>query len=242
MGRKLLALAAAVSTLAIIPAASAAVIVNGSSNVAPTVGVPAGQGTVQATQSSSVQAETFSANFLSAVYLNTLGTLDFYYEVFRTGPGSVSSLGEISGFSVANFTGFTVDGFATGATDPDGAGPFQGGANPFLADGTTPSGSTTSFGRSFLGDTVQTNFGLNGLSGTERSTTYIFRTNATAFNNLGTFGINGGGSAAQGFTFQPTSAVPEPATWAMMLAGFGIVGGAMRRRAKIKQKVRFALS
>jgi hypothetical protein len=27
-------------------------------------------------------------------------------------------------------------------------------------------------------------------------------------------------------------AVPEPATWAMMLAGFGFVGGAMRRRTK----------
>jgi hypothetical protein len=28
-------------------------------------------------------------------------------------------------------------------------------------------------------------------------------------------------------------AVPEPATWAMMIAGFGLVGGAMRRRRKI---------
>jgi hypothetical protein len=28
------------------------------------------------------------------------------------------------------------------------------------------------------------------------------------------------------------AAVPEPATWAMMLAGFGIVGGAMRRRQR----------
>jgi hypothetical protein len=27
------------------------------------------------------------------------------------------------------------------------------------------------------------------------------------------------------------SAVPEPATWAMMIGGFGLVGGAMRRRA-----------
>ncbi|WEK41727.1 MAG: PEPxxWA-CTERM sorting domain-containing protein [Candidatus Sphingomonas colombiensis] len=32
-------------------------------------------------------------------------------------------------------------------------------------------------------------------------------------------------------------AVPEPATWAMMIAGFGLVGAAMRRRAV---KVRFA--
>jgi PEP-CTERM motif len=30
-----------------------------------------------------------------------------------------------------------------------------------------------------------------------------------------------------------TPAVPEPATWGMMLAGFGIVGGAMRRRQRV---------
>lgn len=34
-----------------------------------------------------------------------------------------------------------------------------------------------------------------------------------------------------------TGAVPEPATWAMMITGFGFVGGAMRRRAV---KVNFA--
>lgn len=34
-----------------------------------------------------------------------------------------------------------------------------------------------------------------------------------------------------------TNAVPEPATWAMMIAGFGLVGGAMRRGAVA---VRFA--
>jgi hypothetical protein len=37
-----------------------------------------------------------------------------------------------------------------------------------------------------------------------------------------------------------TSAVPEPATWAMMLIGFGVVGYAMRRRSKVNVRVRFA--
>jgi len=32
------------------------------------------------------------------------------------------------------------------------------------------------------------------------------------------------------FFYTPTSAVPEPATWAMMIIGFGAIGGAMRRR------------
>jgi hypothetical protein len=32
-------------------------------------------------------------------------------------------------------------------------------------------------------------------------------------------------------TIVPSSAVPEPASWAMMLGGFGLIGGALRRRS-----------
>jgi hypothetical protein len=39
-------------------------------------------------------------------------------------------------------------------------------------------------------------------------------------------------------TFVPL--VPEPATWALMLAGFGAIGFAMRRQRKPQPKVRFA--
>lgn len=77
-------------------------------------------------------------------------------------------------------------------------------------------------------------------------------------------GIEGGGGAFFGFTttgavnsiaFQARSdiigfddirfdfvnaAVPEPATWAMMIGGFGLVGGAMRRRSSVNTTVRFA--
>lgn len=44
-------------------------------------------------------------------------------------------------------------------------------------------------------------------------------------------------TAANGFDFRSaisSAAVPEPATWALMLAGFGIVGRAMRRRPKVR--------
>lgn len=37
-----------------------------------------------------------------------------------------------------------------------------------------------------------------------------------------------------------SSGVPEPATWALMILGFGAVGGAMRRRQSVATKVRFA--
>jgi hypothetical protein len=36
------------------------------------------------------------------------------------------------------------------------------------------------------------------------------------------------------------TSVPEPGTWAMMLAGFGLIGFAMRRKSQAHPKVRFA--
>ena len=51
------------------------------------------------------------------------------------------------------------------------------------------------------------------------------------------FGVNRLG-VADNFTFDGvTNAVPEPASWALMIAGFGLVGGAMRSR---KRSVAFA--
>jgi hypothetical protein len=46
----------------------------------------------------------------------------------------------------------------------------------------------------------------------------------------------GGGGAVELIS---SGAVPEPATWAMMIGGMGVVGGAMRRR-RVSTKVSFA--
>ena len=35
-------------------------------------------------------------------------------------------------------------------------------------------------------------------------------------------------------TLTATNGVPEPSTWAMMIAGFGLVGGVMRRRPRVQ--------
>ncbi len=56
-----------------------------------------------------------------------------------------------------------------------------------------------------------------------------------AFTNFGTYSniIFGSGQAATlRISLAPTAAVPEPATWAMMLIGFGGIGAAMRRRRR----------
>jgi PEP-CTERM motif len=42
------------------------------------------------------------------------------------------------------------------------------------------------------------------------------------------------------FTADAAGAVPEPATWGMMILGFGVIGGAMRRRAKVTTTVSYA--
>jgi hypothetical protein len=43
----------------------------------------------------------------------------------------------------------------------------------------------------------------------------------------------GEGPIKYGALFDPRAAVPEPATWAMMIGGFGLLGGAARRRRGI---------
>jgi hypothetical protein len=48
------------------------------------------------------------------------------------------------------------------------------------------------------------------------------------------------GSNVYGLNELRVSAVPEPATWAMMLAGFGLMGFGLRRRAKQTVRVAFA--
>jgi hypothetical protein len=46
---------------------------------------------------------------------------------------------------------------------------------------------------------------------------------------------------AQGLVGTPVgSAVPEPASWALMISGFGLIGGAMRRQGRIMKAARIA--
>lgn len=51
---------------------------------------------------------------------------------------------------------------------------------------------------------------------------------------------SGGNRFPSGTVTRQLSAVPEAATWAMMLAGFGAVGLAMRRRQRVRAAIKFA--
>jgi hypothetical protein len=68
---------------------------------------------------------------------------------------------------------------------------------------------------------------------------YFFSPNAwggDGFTVTGKLGVKGPGGSANGIQFKvgdftPNPAVPEPTTWAMLIAGFGLVGAAARRRS-----------
>ena len=90
-------------------------------------------------------------------------------------------------------------------------------------DPADPAASPTIFGNQLIGATVWVDFS-NGLRGTGLIEA-----------------VQGNADAGQLFirTFTPSPGVPEPAAWAMMLGGFGIVGAAMRRR-KLSTSVTYA--
>ena len=121
-------------------------------------------------------------------------------------------------------------------------------------------GGVSAFGGMFFGSNVGGQFqsGSVVLTATDASGT-VSRTitNATTSSFLG-FVSTGQLLSATLTAIQPTSgplwstannltlgtaavaAVPEPASWAMMIGGFGIVGGSLRRKRKITTRVQFA--
>jgi hypothetical protein len=74
------------------------------------------------------------------------------------------------------------------------------------------------------------NASMNMLTATPASLSIQFNnTGASAFSSALTLSVPPVGMTA----------VPEPATWAMMISGFGLIGYAMRRRPKVTTRVSF---
>lgn len=77
--------------------------------------------------------------------------------------------------------------------------------------------------------------GNGGPQGVGRTTTF-YKINAV---NLDHFRFAPSGASSGGFFLVPAPPIPEPATWAMLILGFGAVGGAMRSASKRRATLAF---
>jgi len=150
----------------------------------------------------------------TAVYQTDSG-LDFYYQ-FSNDISAINGVERFSAYDFSSLGASTVDVFQTGV----GFGIFTNGTEKSdYADRT-------------LSGVIGFSFVPNGKSPIEPGFTsfiQIIRTNATSY-TTGNFGLlDGIGDNAAGFA--PISAVPEPETNAMMLAGLGLMGFVVRRRS-----------
>lgn len=160
---------------------------------------------------------TLTGSIQSRVVRSIDGTLDFYWRVFGLEqlPGATGQPA-IGNFRIGNF-GTTVAGLnanyridGTGDIGPASAHAF--------------SGSQASF--------VNFIFGGDGLRVGSSSLFMFLDTTATHYDrsaimDVANIGTSRGSNLLS--TFAPV-AVPEPASWALMIGGLGLVGGALRRR------------
>lgn len=152
-----------------------------------------------------------------------------------TGPLSLAAAGSIT---VASFNPGVSPAGNSLLPQPGNAAPLS-----ILFDSLADS-LTFTMGSSNAGSTVNVNsFAANG--------TLLGSTQITMLNGYNIYNLSGLGNFKglsffdnndpSGVRFMNLSynsvvgnGVPEPAAWAMMLAGFGLVGGAVRRRAKLQ--------
>jgi hypothetical protein len=142
-------------------------------------------------------------------YTASVNQLVFSSRSSGTGPGALAVLASIDGGAFSQIARFT---------QADGVVGNQ------LLNFTALTGTSSLLFRIVSTGDVAANGGAVAGGGT-------FRVQNYAGTPAGPFSINGTVSAV-------TPAVPEPASWALMIVGVGLVGGAMRRRSV---RVRYAV-
>ena len=203
--------ALAIALLAAMGTAQATALMSNTPATSVDIVASAFGGTLLDSATTLISNSSYSGTARTAVY-STASGLDFYYQ-FTNSPTSVNGVERFTGYNFSSLGASVVNIFQTGAA----FGIFTAG---------TETADTAD--RTVLG-VIGINFIPNGNSKINPGTTSfteIVRTNATAY-TAGNFGLlDGYGDNAVGFA----TAVPEPESYALLLAGLGMIGTIIRRR------------
>lgn len=177
------------------------------------------------------------------------GGIFLYHD--RNVTDAASGLGEVGGGAIS----FTRDTASTTGVE-NVVNPFTTGPGGTIDDMTLDGGNSSVHGFATLGSLPAgaTAFLNNGTAGNIVDFSYSFGSGAVHYSSIPLdFYIDGGGDNGDSFRniYTPNvlaqvsslanmGAVPEPATWAFMIFGFGAIGGAMRRQRKANVKVSYA--
>ncbi|ARV20251.1 hypothetical protein AEP_03329 [Curvibacter sp. AEP1-3] len=172
-------------------------------------------GTLLANFTTPISNASYNGFARAAVYDTGTG-LDFYYQYSN----DISSDNGVDRFSASDFRSLGATAVNVYQTDA---------AFGIFLKGTERSDFADRSGFGVIGFTFVPN-GNSKINPGTTSFTQIIRTNARSFKE-GNFGLlDGIGDNAQGYA--PAAAVPEPETYAMLLAGLGLMGAIARRRNK----------
>ncbi len=175
---------------------------------------------------------TYSASITPTLQFGAGNSLIVDYTITTDGALGVLNISQITGWTVKfNYNGNIELLSGTAAVDES-----FGSSNTLLAtptelkfDFTRGPGVGSQFelgtGSRFIFFTARGNE-IIGPANTAQITTFYINPSVNAL--AGGFNLPGSGYQLIG-----TAAVPEPASWAMLIAGFGLTGAAMRRRARV---------
>ena len=190
------------------------------------------------------------AQVASAAQVTVSGTDDiFAYDVtdpstlgFSGGAGTAPSFVDVMAGKMVSVTAMgSVDCCDTastpGSVGPDGfaSNPFTGGGSAISGNGVTYSspgafalaGLYTDSAGAAVGEVFTIGSSFSGLAPVGADRLYLGLPDASGFNGAaGFYGDNSGSFAVS------VSAAPEPASWALMIAGVGLIGVCLRRKSQ----------